>query len=126
MSSARYAALGDESASASAIQLEDQECTKNGGHLSGRQVFSTHDMVRKIRIAIETRTNPAFLIVACTEARTTCDFDEALRRAHDCAIAGADVLYSERSNACADISGDRARRWRTWTLRCVMREAKAA
>ena len=53
LSNARHAALGDESASASAIQFEDQECPKIGGHLPGRQVFPVHDMVRKIKIVVE-------------------------------------------------------------------------
>jgi len=52
-------------------------------------------MVKKIRVAVEARTSPDFLIVARTDARTTLGLDEALRRADAYANAGADVLFVE-------------------------------
>jgi ABC-type molybdate transport system ATPase subunit len=36
-------------------------------------------MVEKIRVAVESRTDPDFLIIARTDARTTLGLDEALR-----------------------------------------------
>ncbi len=53
------------------------------------------DMVRKIRVAVETRERSDFLVVARTDARTTLGLDEALRRAEAYAEAGADVLFVE-------------------------------
>jgi 2-methylisocitrate lyase-like PEP mutase family enzyme len=53
------------------------------------------DMVKKIRVAAESRSSPEFLIVARTDARTTLGLDEALRRADAYANAGADILFIE-------------------------------
>lgn len=86
---------GYEAAGAAAIQLEDQEFPKKCGHTPGRRVIPTADMVRKIRVAVEARCNPDFLIIARTDARTSLGLDEALRRAEAYAKAGADVLFVE-------------------------------
>jgi 2-methylisocitrate lyase-like PEP mutase family enzyme len=86
---------GYEAAGAAAIQLEDQEFPKKCGHTPGRRVVPMDDMVRKIRVAREARTNSDFLIIARTDARTTLGLDEALRRASAYAQAGADILFVE-------------------------------
>lgn len=72
---------GYERAGACAIQLEDQEFPKKCGHMMGRRVVPAQQMVEKIRVAVESRTDPDFLIIARTDARTTLGLDEALRRA---------------------------------------------
>ena len=61
----------------------------------GRRVIPMQDMVEKIRVAVETRDDPNFQIIARTDARTTLGLDEALRRAESYARAGADVLFVE-------------------------------
>jgi 2,3-dimethylmalate lyase len=86
---------GYERAGAAAIQLEDQEFPKKCGHTPGRRVVPLEDMVAKIRVAVEARTDPDFLIIARTDARTVHGLDEALRRADAFARAGADVLFVE-------------------------------
>jgi 2-methylisocitrate lyase-like PEP mutase family enzyme len=86
---------GYEAAGACAIQLEDQEFPKKCGHMLGRRVIPMQDMVEKIRVAVETRDDPNFQIIARTDARTTLGLDEALRRAESYARAGADVLFVE-------------------------------
>jgi 2-methylisocitrate lyase-like PEP mutase family enzyme len=86
---------GYENAGAAAIQLEDQEFPKKCGHTPGRRVVPMQDMVRKIRVACESRTSSDFLIIARTDARTTLGLDEALRRAEAYAEAGADILFVE-------------------------------
>jgi 2-methylisocitrate lyase-like PEP mutase family enzyme len=91
----RHTVRGYEQAGASAIQLEDQEFPKKCGHTPGRRVIPVDDMVKKIRVAVESRASPDFLIVARTDARTTLGLDEALRRADAYANAGADVLFVE-------------------------------
>ena len=91
----RHTVRGYEAAGASAIQLEDQEFPKKCGHTPGRRVIPTEDMVKKIRVAAESRSSPDFLIVARTDARTALGLDEALRRAEAYANAGADVLFIE-------------------------------
>ena len=86
---------GYEAAGACAIQLEDQEFPKKCGHVLGRRVVPAQDMADKIRVAVETRSDPNFLIIARTDARTTLGLDEALRRADLYAKAGADILFVE-------------------------------
>lgn len=86
---------GYEAAGACAIQLEDQEFPKKCGHMLGRRVIPTQDMVEKIRVAVQTREDRNFQIIARTDARTTLGLDEALRRAESYARAGADVLFVE-------------------------------
>ena len=86
---------GYEAAGACAIQLEDQEFPKKCGHVLGRRVVPAQDMADKIRVAVETRSDPNFLIIARTDARTTLGLDEALRRAEMYAKAGADILFVE-------------------------------
>jgi 2-methylisocitrate lyase-like PEP mutase family enzyme len=91
----RHTVRGYEEAGASAIQLEDQEFPKKCGHTPGRRVIPMADMVKKIRVAAESRSSRDFLIVARTDARTTLGLDEALRRAEAYASAGADILFVE-------------------------------
>lgn len=86
---------GYERAGAAGIQLEDQEFPKKCGHTPGRKVIAIDDMVKKIRVAAETREDPNFRIIARTDARTSLGLDEALRRGEAFAKAGADVLFIE-------------------------------
>jgi 2,3-dimethylmalate lyase len=91
----RHTVRGYEEAGASAIQLEDQEFPKKCGHTPGRRVIPVEDMVKKIRVAAESRASRDFLIIARTDARTTLGLDEALRRGEAYAKAGADILFIE-------------------------------
>jgi 2-methylisocitrate lyase-like PEP mutase family enzyme len=86
---------GYETAGACAIQLEDQEFPKKCGHMLGRRVVPMQDMVAKIKVAAETRTDKNFQIIARTDARTVHGLDEALRRMEQYARAGADILFIE-------------------------------
>ena len=86
---------GYEAAGVTGIQLEDQEYPKKCGHTPGRRVIPLEEMVRKIKVAVESRTDPDFLIVARTDARTPHGLDEALRRAQAYSDAGADILFVE-------------------------------
>ena len=94
---------GYEAAGACAIQLEDQEFPKKCGHMPGRRVVPAEDMVAKIRVAVQTRQDPNFLIIARTDARTTLGLDEALRRAEAYARAGADILFVESPESVAEM-----------------------
>lgn len=86
---------GYERAGVAAMQIEDQEFPKKCGHTPGRRVVPMEDMVKKIRVAVETRESEDFLIIARTDARTAYGLDEALRRAEAYAEAGADILFVE-------------------------------
>src|SRR5690606_1955452 len=49
----------------------------------------------KIKVAVEARESPDFLIIARTDARTSLGLDEALRRAEAFARVGADIIFVE-------------------------------
>lgn len=91
----RHTVQGYEAAGACGIQIEDQEFPKKCGHMLGRRVIEAGDMAAKVRVAVESRADKDFLVVARTDARTTLGLDEALRRAELYLKAGADVLFIE-------------------------------
>ena len=91
----QHTVRGYEDAGACGLQLEDQEFPKKCGHMLGRRVVAAEEMAAKIRVAVESRRDPDFLVVARTDARTTLGLDEALRRAERYLAAGADVLFIE-------------------------------
>lgn len=80
---------------AAAIQLEDQTMPKKCGHMLGREVIDAQDMVMKLKAAVAARTDPDFLIIARTDARTNYGIDEAIRRGKLYAEAGADIVFVE-------------------------------
>ena len=91
----RHTVRGYEQAGVSAIQLEDQEFPKKCGHTPNRRVIAMDDMVRKIRVASDSRSSADFLIIARTDSRTSLGLDEALRRGDAYAKAGADIVFIE-------------------------------
>ena len=95
---------GYESAGACAIQLEDQEFPKKCGHMLGRRVIAADDMVDKIKVAVQTRDDPNFLVIARTDARTVLGLDEALRRMERYARAGADILFIESPESVEEMA----------------------
>ena len=90
-----------ERAGADAIQLEDQLAPKRCGHLDGKTLVSTGEMVGKIRAALDTRSDA--LIVARTDAVAVEGLEPALERAARYAEAGADVLFVEAIRSVEDM-----------------------
>ena len=91
----RHTVRGYEKAGVSAIQIEDQEFPKKCGHTPNRRVVPMADMVRKIRVASDSRSSADFLIIARTDARTSLGLEEALRRGEAYGAAGADIVFIE-------------------------------
>lgn len=60
-----------------------------------KRLISEADMVEKIRVAVDARRDPDFLIIARTDARASEGLDGALARAKAYGDAGADVLFVE-------------------------------
>ena len=84
-----------ERSGANAIQLEDQSFPKKCGHLDGKKLISTSEMVGKIHAALDARTNQNTLIIARTDARAVEGFSQAIDRARAYKEAGADILFVE-------------------------------
>ena len=99
----QHAVQGYEAAGACGIQLEDQEFPKKCGHMLGRRVIPAEDMADKVRVAVDARSDPNFLVIARTDARTTLGLDEALRRAELYLRAGADVLFVESPESAEEM-----------------------
>jgi len=75
--------------------LEDQVNPKRCGHLDGKEVVPTADMVRRIQAAVAARRDPSFLVIARSDARAVEGLDGLLERARAYADAGAEVLFPE-------------------------------
>lgn len=80
---------------AAAIQLEDQTMPKRCGHLNGKNLVSTGEMIGKIKAAADARASDDFIIIARTDAIAVEGFEAALDRAAAYAEAGADMLFVE-------------------------------
>lgn len=91
----RHTVRGFERAGVAAIQIEDQEFPKQCGHVGTRRVIPTPDMVDKIHLALDTRTDDNMLLIARTDARSGLGFEEALERGSAYAEAGADIVFLE-------------------------------
>jgi 2-methylisocitrate lyase-like PEP mutase family enzyme len=84
-----------ERAGANAIQLEDQDFPKRCGHLDGKVLVPTAEMVGKIKAALDTRRSPETLVIARTDAVAVEGFERAIERAQRYREAGADMLFVE-------------------------------
>jgi len=84
-----------EGAGAAGLHLEDQEMPKRCGHLSGKALVEPASMVAKLRAAVAARTDPDFVIIARTDARSVDGFDAAVGRARAYVDAGADMIFPE-------------------------------
>lgn len=86
---------GYENSGVAAIQLEDQATPKRCGHMEGKQLISQDEMIAKIKIALATRKDPDFCIIARTDATAVDGFEAALVRAKAYEAAGADIIFME-------------------------------
>jgi methylisocitrate lyase len=84
-----------EGAGVAGIHLEDQQLPKRCGHLSGKALVEPEVMAAKLRAAVAARSDPAFVVIARTDARGVTGFDDALRRARLYLEAGADAIFPE-------------------------------
>ena len=84
-----------ERAGAAAIQIEDQSFPKRCGHLNGKVLIKTDEMVGKVKAAVDARKTSDTLIIARTDSRAVDGLQEAIDRAHTYKEAGADILFIE-------------------------------
>jgi len=84
------------------IMIEDQVWPKRCGHLSGKEVIPTEEMVAKIRAAVDARENPDFIIKARTDAAIK-GIEEAINRANAYLKAGADLVFADALLSVQDI-----------------------
>jgi methylisocitrate lyase len=82
-------------AGAAGIHIEDQVAAKRCGHLPGKRLVRPQQMVHRIQAAVAGRTNPAFVIMARTDAMAVEGLDAAIARAKLYREAGADMIFAE-------------------------------
>ncbi|MBV7706181.1 MULTISPECIES: methylisocitrate lyase [Nocardia] len=107
MNAARTVALLEE-AGLAGCHLEDQVNPKRCGHLDGKAVVPTDEMVRRVRAAVSARRDPNFVICARTDAAGIEGVDAAIERARAYADAGADLIFTEALSGAADFEKFRA------------------
>jgi len=86
-----------------AVHIEDQVWPKKCGHLEGKQVIPTDEMVQKIRAAVDARQDPDFVIIARTDANAVYGLEDALRRGRAYREAGADVIFIEAPRSIVEL-----------------------
>lgn len=80
---------------AGAVHIEDQVLAKRCGHRPGKAIVSQAEMVDRIKAAVDARTDPAFVIMARTDALAVEGLQSAIDRACACVEAGADMVFPE-------------------------------
>ena len=92
--------------------IEDQVFPKRCGHMPGKQVVSTQEMVAKLQSALDARQDPDFVIMARTDALAIYGVEEAIERMSIYREVGADLLFveapeNERANEkiCSELDG---------------------
>ena len=82
-------------AGAAGMFLEDQVWPKRCGHMKGKQVIPLDEQLKKLRAAIEARSDHDFYIVARTDSRQALGLTEAIARGIAFKEAGADAVFVE-------------------------------
>lgn len=82
-------------AGAAAAHIEDQAGAKRCGHRPGKEMVSASEMADRIRAAVDARTDPAFYLIARTDAIASEGVDAAIVRALAYVEAGADAIFVE-------------------------------
>ena len=82
-------------AGAAAMHIEDQVGAKRCGHRPGKELVAPGEMCDRIRAAVDARSDPAFCIMARTDALASEGIERALERAVRYVEAGADMVFPE-------------------------------
>ena len=80
---------------AAAMHLEDQVGAKRCGHRPNKELVSQQEMVDRVRAAADAKTDPAFVVMARTDALAVEGLQAAIDRACACVEAGADMIFPE-------------------------------
>lgn len=92
-----------ERAGAAGMFIEDQVFPKRCGHMEGKQVIPTEEMVAKIKAALDARTDPDFIIMARTDALAVYGIEEAIHRGNLYREMGADLIFIEAPQTIEDM-----------------------
>ncbi|KPM54319.1 methylisocitrate lyase [Frankia sp. R43] len=96
-----------EDAGLAGCHIEDQVNPKRCGHLDGKAVVPTAEMVRRIGAAVAARRDENFVICARTDARAIEGLDGAIGRGRAYVDAGADMIFPEAMADAAEFEAVR-------------------
>ncbi|NOK59087.1 MAG: methylisocitrate lyase [Chloroflexi bacterium AL-W] len=82
-------------AGAAAVHIEDQVQTKRCGHRPNKALVDATEMADRIKAAVDARTDPAFVIMARTDAAASEGVAAAIERSQRYVEAGADMIFAE-------------------------------
>ena len=85
------------------VILEDQLWPKKCGHFEDKTVIPAEEQVEKLRAAAYARGESGLVIIGRTDARAPLGLDEAVRRGHAYAAAGADVIFIEAPQSIGEL-----------------------
>lgn len=85
-------------AGAAACHIEDQVGAKRCGHRPGKEIVPLAEMADRVKAAADARTDPAFFLIARTDAIAVEGVEAALERAVACVEAGADGIFVEAAH----------------------------
>ena len=80
---------------AGGMHIEDQVGAKRCGHRPNKELVTQQEMVDRIKAAVDAKIDPAFVVMARTDALAVEGFQAAIDRACACVEAGADMIFPE-------------------------------
>ncbi|MES2659145.1 MAG: methylisocitrate lyase [Verrucomicrobiota bacterium] len=89
-------------AGAAAVHIEDQIPAKKCGHLPGKQLVSTAEMVDRVRAAVAGKPEADFIVMARTDTAAVEGVPAAIDRALAYVAAGADMIFAEAIHTLED------------------------
>ncbi|MFH1603513.1 MAG: isocitrate lyase/phosphoenolpyruvate mutase family protein [Pseudomonadota bacterium] len=84
-----------ERAGVAGVHIEDQQWPKRCGHMAGKTLIPSGEMVSKIKAAVDSRQDGDFVVIARTDAYSVEGYNAALDRAASYIEAGADMIFVE-------------------------------
>lgn len=101
-----------ERAGAAGMFMEDQVTPKRCGYLAGKAVVPVAEQLAKLRAALDSRRDPAFILCARTDALAVEGLDAAIERAWRYKETGVDMVFVQGADteevlrrACRAIPG---------------------
>lgn len=82
-------------ANVAAVHLEDQVQSKRCGHRPGKEIVSTQEMIDRIKVAVDARTDASFVIMARTDSLAKEGLEASIDRVQQYVEAGADMIFFE-------------------------------
>ena len=84
-----------ESAGCAAVHIEDQIFDKRCGHRPNKQIVKTGEMVDRIKVAVDSKKDSSFFVMARTDSILSEGIDGAIERCGQYIENGADGIFLE-------------------------------